>query len=256
MIDTVQLMDVFEYLNTIEDNSIDLAIIDPPYNLNKGEWDNFSSKAFWEFTRKYLLLTAKKLKKTGSLYIFNTAFNSAYILKILVEECNMQYKNWIVWYKKDGFSANRKKYANNQETILFFTKTDEYVFNRDEIRVPYMSTDRIRVAREKGILKDGKRWFPNENGKLCSDVWEFPSVRLVNKIHGRTIKQLHPTSKPEAMIERMIKASSNKGDIVMDLFSGSGTTAYVAAKNGRHFTGCENNVEYFEYIKERLKNVD
>lgn len=253
-IDEIKLADVFDYLNTLDDESIDLAIIDPPYNLDKGSWDSFNSlDDFLDFTRKYLNLVYKKLKKTGSLYIFNTAFNSAYILTILNSELKMKYRNWIIWYKKDGFSACKKKFVNNQETILFFTKSDDFTFNYDAVREPYASADRIAIAKEKGIIKNGKRWYPNPNGKLCSDVWEFTSVRLTNKKNGRTMKQEHPTPKPEGIIERMIKASSNDGDLVLDLFSGTGTTAYVAKNNNRHFVGCDNDPNYIEIIKERLR---
>ena len=250
----IYLLDVIEYLNKLENNSIDLAIIDPPYNLDIDYWDNFSSfEEFLNFTNTYLNLVYEKLKETGSLYIFNTAYNSVFIFDILKNKLNMNYLNWIIWYKKDGFSACSKKYVNNQETILFFTKSKNYTFNCNDIRIPYASTDRINAAQKNGILKNGKRWFPNPNGKLCTDVWEFPSVRLSNKVNGKTVKQKHPTPKPELLIERMIKASSNKGDLVLDLFSGTGTTAVVAKKNDRLFTGCENNTEYLEFINNRLK---
>lgn len=254
IIDKIELADVFDYLNTLDDESIDLAIIDPPYNLNKGEWDSFESfDVFLDFTKKYLEMVCKKLKKTGSLYIFNTPFNSAFILAILQNDLKMVYQNWIVWHKKDGFSPSKKRYVNNQETILFFTKTKNYRFNCDDVRVPYSSTDRIAAAVDKGIIKNGRRWFPNPNGKLCTDVWEFSSVRHTNKVKGKVIRQVHPTPKPELMIERMIKASSKEGDVVLDLFSGTGTTAYVAKKLNRHYTGCENKQEYYAIIEERLK---
>ena len=79
-------------------------------------------------------------------------------------------------------------------------------------------------------------------------------MRHTHKKNGKTVKQDHPTPKPEPMIERMIKASSNEGDLILDLFSGTGTTAYIAKKLNRHFIGCENNSEYYQIIKERLKN--
>lgn len=253
-INTIEMKDVFEYLDDVENGVIKLAIIDPPYNLDQGEWDTFTSTSeFLNFTETYLKKVIDKLSSDGSLYIFNTARNSAYILLIL-EKLGMKFKNWIVWYKKDGFSSCRKKYVNNQETILFFTKSDKYTFNCDAIREPYASTDRILAASKNGILKNGKRWFPNPNGKLCSDVWNFTSVRLLKKQKGKTIKQNHPTPKPELMIERMILASSNEGDLVMDLFSGTGTTAFVAKKHNRNFTGCENNPFYIELIERRLND--
>ncbi|MBP5407549.1 MAG: site-specific DNA-methyltransferase [Bacilli bacterium] len=254
-INTIEYADVFEYLNRLDDESIDLAIIDPPYNLDVAEWDSFENlDCFMNFTKKYLELVHRKLKKTGSLYVFNTALNSAYILVYLQSELKMKYQNWIVWYKKDGFSACRKKYVNNQETILFFTKTDNYTFNYNDVREPYESTERINAAMTKGILKNGKRWYPNPNGKLCPDIWEFTSVRLEKKEKGKTKKQAHPTPKPEKMIERMIKASSNEGDLILDLFSGTGTTALIAKRNNRNFVGCDNNIEYIKYIERRLSD--
>lgn len=251
-INTIEMKDVFDYLDGVENNSIDLAIIDPPYNLNRGDWDKFESlQDFLCFTKSYLIKVVEKLSSSGSLYIFNTARNSAYIL-IILEKLGMKFRNWIVWYKKDGFSSCKNKYVNNQETVLFFTKSDKYTFNFNAIREPYASTERIAVASKNGILKNGKRWFPNPNGKLCSDVWTFTSVRLLNKQRGKTVKQDHPTPKPELMIERMVLASSNEHDIVMDLFSGSGTTAYVAKKLNRNFTGCENDPAYIKIIERRL----
>jgi site-specific DNA-methyltransferase (adenine-specific) len=99
-----------------------------------------------------------KLKQDGSLYIFNTPFNSAFIMQYLVSK-GMFFQNWITWDKRDGLGASKRKYSNGQETILFFTKSDKHIFNYNDIRVPYESTDRILHASEKGILKNGKRWF-------------------------------------------------------------------------------------------------
>ena len=248
--------DVFSFLDKLEPESIDLAIIDPPYNLGQGEWDKFdNSENFMSFTTKYLEKVIASLKPNGSIYIFNTAFNSAYILTYLQSQ-GMFFKNWITWYKKDGFSACKKKYCNNQETILYFTKSEKnFTFNCDDIRVPYLADERIKAAQTKGILKNGKRWYPNPKGKLCTDVWEFTSVRLTNKKSGKTVKQQHPTPKPEKMIERMILASSNENDTVLDLFSGTGTTAYCAKKLRRNFLSCEVNEEYCSIINERICNL-
>ncbi len=255
-INKVYCEDVFSFLAKLEPESVDLAIIDPPYNLNQSSWDSFrDTEAFMAFTTRYLDMVIAALKPTGSLYIFNTPYNSALILNHLAAR-DMKFKNWITWYKKDGFSACRKRFCTNQETILFFTKSQKhFTFNCDEVRTPYLSSDRIKAAQTKGILKNGKRWFPNPNGKLCTDVWEFPSVRLTNKKGGRTVKQNHPTPKPEKMIERMILASSNRGDLVLDLFSGTGTTAYCAKKLSRNFVSCENNAEYCAIINERIHAI-
>ncbi len=248
----VYLDDVFDFLNCLPDDSIDLAIIDPPYNQNIARWDSFSTEnEYFEFTYKWIDKVIPKLRDSASLYLFNNAYNSAFILTYLINK-KLIFKNWITWYKKDGFSPSRRKYVNNQEIILFLTKTEKYVFNFDDIRVPYLSKDRMKSAEKKGILKNGKRWFPNKNGRLCPDVWEFSSTRHTNKVHGKIVKSNHPTPKPAGMIERMILASSNENDVVLDLFSGSGITSLVSKKHNRQFIGCDNDEEYVKTINRKL----
>ncbi len=249
IINKVYHADVFEFLDKLENESIDLAIIDPPYNLKKGEWDSFESEEkYFEFTFGWIDKVIPKLKNNASLYVFNTAYNSAIILNYLRSK-DLKYRNWITWYKKDGFSSTKRKYVNAQETILFFTKTNEYVFNSDDIRIPYESKQRMAHAAKKGILKNGKRWFPNENGKLCNDVWEITSQRHKEKVNGKVRALKHPTVKPYEMIERIVKASSNENSIVLDLFSGSGMTSVVAKGQKRNFVGCELNEKYLEVIE-------
>lgn len=248
-------IDCFDFIHKLDDDSIDLLIADPPYNLKIDKWDYFENfNSYLEFNYKWINLVLPKLKKTASLYIFNTPFNNAFILNYLIQK-NLKYRNWITWYKKDGFNVSRKKYVNNQESILFFTKTDSYVFNYNAIRIPYLSKSRIEHASKKGILKNGKRWFPNEIGKLCPDVWEITSQRHKEKINGKVKKLMHPTPKPLELINRIILASSNQNDLVLDLFSGIGSTSLQAINNNRNFIGCEINKSYCKIINERLKNV-
>lgn len=249
LINKVYQGDIFDFLERLDDNSIDLAIVDPPYNMGKGAWDSFNSEnAYFEFTFKWLDALIPKLKPNASLYLFNNAYNSAVILNYLRSK-DVKYKNWITWYKKDGFSASKKKFVNTQETILFYTKTSNYTFNCDDIRQPYLSTDRMAHAVKTGILKNGKRWFPNPNGKLCGDVWEITSQRHKVKVNGKIKPPPHPTIKPHEMIERMIKASSNEGDLILDLFSGSGMTSVVAKDLNRNFIGCEKDQAYIDFIE-------
>ena len=248
-------LDVFEFLNNkVINSSVDLAIIDPPYNMKKAEWDTFKTQDdFFNFTFAWIKALLPKLKKSSSLYIFNTPFNSAYILQFLVEQ-GLNFKNWIVWNKQDGISSPKNKFVNGSETILFFTKGNP-VFNFDQVREPYKSTDRMVHATKKGILKNGKRWFPNPNGRLCSEVWDFSSERHKNKKNGKVQKMSHLTPKPKDMIERMIKASSNEGDLVLDCFMGSGTTAIVSKKMGRNFMGTELNKSYYDFCIKQLKGI-
>ncbi len=168
-------LDVFDFLNNeVTDNSVDLAIIDPPYNMKKADWNTFKHRDdFLNFTFAWINALLPKLKENSSLYIFNTPFNSAYILQFLVDK-GLDFKNWIVWNKQDGITAPKSKFVNSSETVLFFTK-GKPTFNFNDVREPYKSTDRMKHAAKKGIIKNGKRWFPNPNGRLCSEVWDFSS---------------------------------------------------------------------------------
>lgn len=252
-INDIYNLDCFEFLKQIDDESVDLAVIDPPYNMHKAEWDTFKSeKDFLNFTYNWIDTLIPKLKKDGSLYIFNTPYNSAFILQYLVSK-GLIFQNWITWDKRDGLGASKKKFSNGQETVLFFTRSKKHTFNYNDVRVPYESTGRIAHAAEKGIIKNGKRWFPNPKGRFCGEVWHITSERHKRKINGKVQKLGHLTPKPHELIERIIKASSKKGNLVLDCFIGSGTTAIVAKKLGRNFIGADKDKKYYVLAKNNLK---
>ena len=254
-LNSIYNMDCLDFLKKIDDCFIDLAVIDPPYNLKKAEWDTFKSeKKFFAWTFSWIDTLLPKLKDTGSLYIFNTPYNCAFILQHLVSK-EMKYQNWVTWDKRDGLGASKKKYSNGQETILFFTKSSKYTFNYEAIRVPYESTERIQAAEKTGILKNGKRWYPNPNGRFCGEVWHFASERHKTKVNGKVQKLDHITPKPLDLIERIIKASSKENDIVMDCFVGSGTTAVAAKKLLRNFICADSNAQFVETAKKKVKTL-
>lgn len=248
-------LDCFEFLRNVKPGSIDLAIIDPPYNLKKAEWDTFKSEDdFYDFTYKWIDALIPTLKAGGSLYIFNTPFHAAHILPHLVRR-GLTFQNWITWDKRDGLGSAKKRYSNGQETILFFTNGGKHTFNYNAIRVPYESAGRIEHAKTKGILKNGKRWFPSPLGKYCGEVWHIASERHQRKVAGRTQKMAHVTPKPMEMIERIIKASSNIGDLVLDCFVGSGTTAVAAKKMGRRYICSDADQSYVLIAEQNLKAI-
>lgn len=255
LINRIYESDAIDFLKKVERNSVDLAIIDPPYNMNKADWDRFKNhETFLNFTFNWIDQLLPTLKNTASLYIFNTPFNSAHILQYLVDK-GLFFQNWITWDKRDGFNYSTKKYTHGQETILFFTKSKNYTFNADDIRIPYESTERIMAAQKTGLLKNGKRWFPNPNGRLCGEVWHIVSERHNQKVNGKIKKLNHVTPKPKEMIERIIKASSNENDLVLDCFVGSGTTAFCSKKLGRNFVCADNCKEYVESARKLIKEL-
>ena len=246
--------DCFSYLQKVDDNFADLIIIDPPYNLQKDDWDKFKDhQSFLEFTYRYIDLLVDKLKDSGSLYIFNTPYNAAFILRYLVEK-DLYFQNWITWDKRDGLSYAKARFCRDQETIIFFSKSKTHTFNCDSVRIPYESTERIKHAEKKGILKNGKRWYPNSRGKLCGDVWHIVSERHRNKVNGKLQRQDHLTIKPLELVERIIRASSNEHDTVLDCFVGSGTTAVASRRLKRNFLCCDLKKEFISIAKKRLKN--
>ena len=254
ILDKVQIGSYEKLLSKIPDGYIDLVAVDPPYNMKKGDWDSFESDAdFQAFTRKWISEAHKKLKPGGSIYVFNTARNCAYILSYL-EDLGYIFQNWITWNKKDGFTSTKTKFLPESESIIFATKPGaKHTFNHDEVRIPYDSTSRILAAEKTGIIKNGKRWYPNPGGRLCPDVWVIASARHSEKENGKVVKSEHPTVKPVALMERIVLASSKQEEIVLDLFAGSGTTLVAAAKNGRHFIGCDISAEYVKLSRKRVK---
>ncbi|BBM89257.1 modification methylase MboII [Spirochaetota bacterium] len=255
-INSIYNLDCLEFLAKVDNNTADVAIIDPPYNMHKISWDTFKShKEFLAFSYKWIDALLPKLKETGSLYVFNTPFNSTFIMQYLLSK-RMLFQNWITWDKRDGLGASKRRYSNGQETILFFTKSKRYTFNYDDIRLPYESTARIVHASKKGILKNGKRWFPNPKGKFCGEVWHITSERHKRKKNGKIQKMEHLTPKPCELVERIIKASSNKNDLILDCFVGSGTTAIVAKSLSRNFICNDKEKKYVSLANRQLKLIE
>ncbi len=256
ILDTVQTTSYEKLLRKIPDGYIDLIAVDPPYNMKKGGWDSFESDdAFQEFTKNWIRAAHRKLKPGGSIYVFNTARNCAYILRFL-EDLGYTFQNWITWNKKDGFTSTKTKFLPESESIIFATKPGaKHTFNPDEVRIPYESTSRIAAAQKTGIIKNGKRWFPNPEGRLCPDVWTIPSARHSEKENGKLVKSEHPTIKPIALMERIILASSRQGEVVLDFFAGSGTTLVAALRQERHFIGCDISPEYVKVARRRIKDA-
>ena len=254
LLDEVLECDAHDLLAKLPEGSVHLACVDPPYNLGKGAWDSWPSEdSFREFTRGWLDVLIPTLIPGGALFVFNTPRNAAWILGYL-EERGMLFENWVTWDKRDGFSSTRKRFVPTQESLLFLRKPGgSPFFDADAVREPYQSSERIAAAARTGILKNGKRWFPNPAGRLATDVWHFPSERHTAKVAGRVQAGKHPTQKPSALIERIVLATTRPGEVVLDCFVGSGTTAVVAAKNGRHFVASDADATYVELARERVR---
>lgn len=221
-------------LKNIPDKSISLIVTDPPYNLNKDYGNNQDKLEFDEyldFSRKWLTEAKRVLKDDGTIYVFMGMRYISYIYDILEKELGMHFNSWITWFYTQGIGKT-KGFSPRHDDILMFTKNPKkFTFNLDSIRVPqkyYRSVNNMRGANP-------------------GNVWEFSHMHYCNKNRKK-----HPTQKPEGLYERMILASSNEGDTILDPFLGSGTLLRVCQQTNRNGIGIEINPEYVEMTKERL----
>ena len=225
--------DCIEELKSIKDCSIDLIVADPPYNVGK-DYGNGSDRQQFEdyisFSKQWLGECHRVLKQDGTIYVFIGFRYISYLYQILEHDLKMNFVNWISWHYTQGIGKT-KGFSPRHDDILMFSKSEKYKFNLDSIRIPQKFYRRIN----------------NMRGANPGDVWEVSHIHYCQKN-----RQSHPTQKPEALVERMVLASSNENDTVLDPFSGSGTTLRVCQQLGRNAIGIELNAEYVEQIKQRL----
>jgi len=225
--------DTVEELRKLGASSVDLIVADPPYNLGKDYGNNQDNKGFEEylsFSKKWSTEAHRILKPTGTLYVFMGFRFISYLYDIIDRELGMFFNSWIVWHYTQGM-GRKKGFSPRHDDILMFTKSKRYKFNLDGVRVPQ------KYYRDRN----------NMRGANPGDVWIFSHVHYCNEN-----RQKHPTQKPEGLIERMVLASTDKGDLVVDPFCGSGTTLRVCQQLERDAIGIEINPEYVSMTKDRL----
>ena len=225
--------DALTELGNIASESVDLVVADPPYNLGKDYGNKHDIQGFDEylsFSRNWLRHAHRVLKPTGTLYVFMGFRFISYLYDILDRELGMLFNSWIVWHYTQGMGKTRG-FSPRHDDILMFTKTTSFKFNLDNVRVPQ------KYYRKRN----------NMRGANPGDVWTFSHVHYCN-----VNRQNHPTQKPEGLIERMVLASTDEGDLVLDPFAGSGTTLRVCQQLNRWAIGIEINPDYVAMTKNRL----
>lgn len=229
----LQCGDSIDLLKQLPDQSVDLIVADPPYNLGKNYGNNHDFKGFDEyinFTRSWTKEAKRVLANHGTMYVFMGVRFISYLYDILEREHNLLYNSWVVWHYTQGLGKT-KGFSPRHDDILVFNKSKKFKFNLDDIRVP----QKFYRARN------------NMRGANPGDVWAFSHVHYSNPN-----RQNHPTQKPEGLIERMVLASSDAEDTVLDPFSGSGTTVRVCQQLRRNCIGMELNPEYIDMTRRRL----
>ena len=244
--------DVFDLLAGIESGTVDLVVTDPPYAIGKDEWDVFDSlDEYVAWCDRWLAEVERVLAPDGSAYVCGFS-------EILADVKARSAKRftacrWLVWYYRNKANLG-SDWGRSHESILHLRKAKKTKLNVDEVRVPYNNhtkryPERVQAVTSQYGGKDKRRdkWQPHPLGAKPRDVFEIPV--LCNGTEERTE---HPTQKPEELIRRMIASSSNAGDLVVDPFGGSGTTAVVAQRLERRWMVSDADARYVGIARERL----
>ncbi|MDR2172447.1 MAG: adenine-specific DNA-methyltransferase [Planctomycetaceae bacterium] len=232
--------------NEIADGSIDLIFIDPPYNIgknfngNKDKWATDDEYLHWCYT--WIDLCIGKLKSNGSMYIMTSTQFMPYF-DIFIRE-RLTILSRLIWYYDSSGVQAKKYYGSMYEPILFCVNDpNNYIFNSQDILVEAKTGAKRKLIDYR---KNPPQVYNSE--KVPGNVWEFARVR-----YRMDEYENHPTQKPVALLERIIKASSNAGDTILDPFSGTFTTSYVAKNLNRKSIGIELQEEYVKIGLRRLK---
>ena len=260
MVDKVIQGDAIEILKQIPDNSIDMVFIDPPYFLQTGgrklkrwgsktivdsvneKWDNFTSfQEYDSFIEKLLMETKRIMKPTATIWVMGTYHNIFRVGKIL-QDLGYWILDNVIWFKTNPMPNWLGVRFTNATEILIWAmqnksskKHIKYIFNKE-------------FARQFSMEDWGN--------KLAYNVWRLPSCIGKERLRDATGKKLHPTQKPEKLLERIILVSTKKGDIVLDPLAGTGTTGVVAKRLERHYIMIEREEKYIKAIYERLKTTN
>jgi DNA modification methylase len=257
--DDVITGDCLKVLAGLPAGCANLVFADPPFNIGY-EYDVYddrrAKKDYLSWTDRWLAETVRVLSPTGSLFL---AIGDEYAAehKVLLDSLGLTLRNWIVWHYTFGVNCSKKFNRSHAHIFYYVRDPKRYTFNPDEVRVPSarMTTYADRRANPVGKLPDDT-WVlrPQEcedHFRNDQDTW-FVS-RVCGTFRERTE---HPCQMPEGVLERIIRVATNKGDLVIDPFAGSGTTLAVAKKLQRKYLGVELSEQYADGVRERLQNIE
>lgn len=241
-LDKIICGDCIELLRKADGPFADLIFADPPFNIGykyDKYYDKLKKKNYIAWTKDWMSICKQVLKPHGSFYI---AIGDDYAanVKIIADELGLFMRNWIIWHYTFG-QQMKNKFARAHTHIFYFVNDEKnFTFNDHAVRVP----------SDRQLLYNDKR--ANTVGKMPDDVWDgYPRVCGTFKERAGW----HPCQMPESLLKRIIAASSNPGDCVLDPFCGSGTTAAAAYQLNRHFVGIDISLQYVENTKKRLAEL-
>jgi site-specific DNA-methyltransferase (adenine-specific) len=246
----VTIADCLELLAKIPDQSIQLVICDPPYNINVAAWDDLEHYVDW--AGKWLREVERVLAASGNFVLFGGLqyqgeAGSGDLLSLMGwmrAHSRMLLANLIIWNYPNGMGAQRF-FANRHEEIAWFAKTPKYFFDLDAVRRP-LDRERLEIyKRDKRLNAESL-----EKGINPTNVWKIP------RLNGNSKERVgHPTQKPKELIERLVLSLSYPGSTVLDFFAGSGVTARVAIENGRHSISADADAAFRTYLGRQLDQI-
>lgn len=240
-----------DLLAKLPDESVQLIVCDPPYNIMLANWDEHDDYIDW--AAGWLSEAERILQPSGSLVIFGglqyqAEAGSGDLLSIVSHmrrTSKMLLANMIIWNYPNGMSAQRF-FANRHEEIVWFAKSKKYYFDLDSVREPYDE------ATKKIYLRD-KRLNPKsvEKGRNPTNVWQ------ICRLNGNSRERVgHPTQKPRMVIQRLVRALSHPGSTIVDFFGGSGVTTRVAIEEGRHSICCDADSLFHSYLLHHIEQMN
>lgn len=252
--------DCLNVLKGIEDGKFDLIITSPPYNVGKSYETKTSIEKYLETQEEIINELVRTLSDKGSLcWQVGNYINKGEVFPLdiyyyqIFKRHGLKLRNRIIWHFGHGLHASNR-FSGRYETILWFSKTDEYIFNLDNVRVPAKYPGKLHFKGEKKGLPSG-----NPLGKNPSDIWEIVAKdwetamwNIPNVKSNHPEKTKHPCQFPIELVERCILALTNEESWVLDPYAGVGSTVIASIKNNRNAIGIEKEKEYCDIAKQRI----
>jgi site-specific DNA-methyltransferase (adenine-specific) len=249
--------DVLDFLRAQPAQSVRLVVADPPYAIDKAEWDEFESlDVYVDWCDAWLTEVQRVLTDDGSAYVCGFSEILANV-KVRSARRFPGGCRWLIWaYRNKANLGN--DWGRSHESLLHLRNGRRVVMNVDAVRVPYNDhtrryPERIQAVTSQygGASARRDRWTPHPLGAKPRDVLEVPTI-----CNGMAEKTAHPTQKPEELLRRLVLASSDEGDIVLDPFCGSGTTLVVAERHQRRWLGADADARYVGVARDRLRALE
>lgn len=249
----VYCIDNLELLKQMDDKTVDLIYCDILYNTGK-KFKDYDDKLGtpqeaieWYSPR---LVEIKRILKDTGFVLLQMDYRLSHYIKVTMDNILgvNNFINEIIWYYKSPSGTSKNKLANKHDTILVYSKTNNYKINIDELREDYSENTKQQAI--KGNISFNRITKLNPKGKTPTDVWEMPTLNSQAKERVG-----YDTQKPKQLIQKIIKGFSNKGDVIADFFCGSGTSMVVAKELGRQYIGCDINPRAIEITNKRLDEV-